>query len=965
MAFEQIGLGGILTFNDAQALSAMNRASIGVKSLQANMVRLRASVATVGAGFNTLFMAALPLAAAIGWGAKQAYNFEAQMSVVSAITQANAEDMTRLADKAKALGISTVYSATQAAQGLEVLGRAGFGVEGSLKAITGVLAAAAAEGIGMAESADIIANTLRGMNLQFEDSQRVADVLALTSMSTNTNISMLGESFSYAATMAATSGVPLEELSAAFGLIANTGIQASRGGTSMEAFMKGLLTMTPRAASAAQELGVSFRDDAGALLPLPDIIDNLSAALEGVEDPVRRDQLLFRLFRDQGSRAFKALQMQGTPALRELIASLEDAGGMTDQFGQRVGAAQAMASRRLDNLQGAMILLKSSLEGIGIALFTSFLRPMMEATIRGVNSLNSFLTTLNSLNSDPSLENVTALTGQYGETTVGMALGVREGLQTVKNTWSTVKGAVREAAEWIGMAFGEASARDVMKWVTAIGLLIPAVMALGAALKMLTFVGGGVVQIISGSAGIIAALVSMLPMLAVVGTAAGLAFLLIRNDGEAVGQTLTRIIEGVKQFALDAYSFMSAVLGPIIQAFAGIFLNNVIPVFAQFREFARMVFGDIASFISAVTLGSLPQWQVFSNAVAGVIRQIGYVFAQTFGGIISIASAVWGFIVNMVSQMRPGFESLMGIISSFMGYIGTVFQFVGQVVGFVAQAVVWLINEFSWLGEVIATVFNGAMEILRPIFDILYAIGSTALRFIWNVLQGIWAVLQPIFSIISFIGKTVWELLKPAFEAVKVVVVAIFDALKWIYDNAISPLIDAVGGALRAAFEAIGFVINGIKSALEWIVDKIKWVADKVASILGGMGVARDQINRMMNVAQTSDQLSQGTRAYAYTDPLASASSRQMGAPYLAQAAASAGAARAGATTPPQPGDMTATINDNRTMDITTNANIDGRCVSSAVARNQREVRERAGFEDTPWQRRAAVVRNQDLVPAA
>lgn len=956
MAFEQIGLGGILTFNDAQALSAMNRASIGVKALQANMIRLKASVATVGAGFNTLFMAALPLAAAIGWGAKKAYDFEAQMSVVSAITQANAEDMVRLTDKAKELGIKTVYSATQAAQGLEILGRAGFGVEGSLQAVGGVLATAAAEGMGMAEAASIISNTLRGMNLQFEDSQRVGDVLALTSMSTNTNISMLGEGFTYAATMAANAGVPLEELSASMGLLANAGLQASRGGTAMEAFMKGLLTMTPRASKAAHELGISFRDVNGELLPIPDIIDNLNATLEGVADPVRRDQLLFRLFRDQGSRAFKALRQQGTDSLRELIASLEDAGEMTDQFGNRVGAAQAMATRRLDNLQGAMVLLKSSLEGVGIALFTSFLRPMMEGTIRAVNSLNNFLTALNSLNSDPSLENVSKLSQEYGETVVDMALGVRDGLAMVKSAWASVKGSIREAAEWIGMAFGEASARDVMKWVTAIGLLIPAVMALGAALKMLTFVGGGVVQIISGSAGIIGALMGLLPTLAVVGAAAGLAFLLIREDGESVGQTLTRVIEGVKQFAMDAYTFLNAVFGPIIEGVRNVFYNNVIPVFNQFREFARMVFGDIASFISAITLGSLPQWQAFGNAVQYVIQEIGWVFAQTFGGIIEIATAVWGFITNMVSQMRPGFESLMGIISDTLGFIGTAFNFIGQVVGFVAQAVVWLVNEFSWLGDVIAWVFNAAMEVLRPVLQILYSIGSTLFNAIYSVLQGVWAILQPIFGLISDIGKILWTVLKPVFELIKGIVLGIFEALKWVYEEAIKPITDMVGGALKTAFEAIGTVIQAIRDALGW-------VKDLVGDILGGLKDALEAIGLIEgHTIRAVPKLSKlGGFSFRGRTEAAVAAATETPAP----AAAAAGAERAGATTPPQPGDLQATINDNRTMDITTNANIDGRCVSSAVARNQREVRERAGFEDTPWQRRAAVVRNQDLVPAA
>jgi len=246
------------------------------------------------------------------------------------------------------------------------------------------------------------------------------------------------------------------------------------------------------------------------------------------------------------------------------------------------------------------------------------------------------------------------------------------------------------------------------------------------------------------------------------------------------------------------------------------------------------------------------------------------------------------------------------------------------------------------------------MTVLRPILAAVWEIGRVLMGFVYGVLQAIWSILQPIFSVISAIGKWLWENLKPAFEAIKVVVMGIFDVLGWVYNNIIKPLVDTVGGALTLAFKAVGAVITGIVQGLQWV-----W--DKVSGILGGISQAQGIIDQVRRIKEGQAALDKAAAPKSYVE--AAGPATMMVIPSRLPAAAGAiGAERAAQTTPPRPEDTPGgapTVDAN--FDITAQTNIDGRCVSSASSRHTRETRERAGFETTPWQRRAAVVRATDL----
>uniref|UniRef100_UPI002636571E phage tail tape measure protein n=1 Tax=uncultured Microscilla sp. TaxID=432653 RepID=UPI002636571E len=176
------------------------------------MGKLRQVVASgVSAAFKGLKKALLAMGAAatlaFGVATKESMGFNAQMSRVQAISNANAEEFQVLRNKALEMGKSTKFSAREAGQGLEYLGMAGFSAKDAASALGGVLDLAAASGMDLGRTADIASNAISAFGLSANQSDRVADVFAKTITSSNTNLEMLAESMKYLAPTARALGV--------------------------------------------------------------------------------------------------------------------------------------------------------------------------------------------------------------------------------------------------------------------------------------------------------------------------------------------------------------------------------------------------------------------------------------------------------------------------------------------------------------------------------------------------------------------------------------------------------------------------------------------------------------------------------------------------------------------------------------------------------------------------------------
>ena len=224
-----------------RAMDGLNRsfaktdgvAKKSMRGVERSMARIEARARKAARGMRTA-MAQAAGTLALGLGGlnvtQTLRGFESGMARVKAISGATGAEIKSLRDMAKSLGATTEFSATQVAGGMQFLGQAGFDAAETLEAIPTVLDLATASAVDMATAADIASNILGGFGKEASDLPGIADVLAKTTSSSNTDLRQLGDALSYAAPLAKAAGVSVEEAAAAVGKLSDAGIQGQPRG---------------------------------------------------------------------------------------------------------------------------------------------------------------------------------------------------------------------------------------------------------------------------------------------------------------------------------------------------------------------------------------------------------------------------------------------------------------------------------------------------------------------------------------------------------------------------------------------------------------------------------------------------------------------------------------------------------------------------------------------------------------
>ena len=288
---------------------------------------------------------------------KTTADFDSAMSKVSAISGATGNDLSKLRDKAKEMGEKTKFSATESAEAFTYMAMAGWDSGQMIDGISGIMNLAAADGLDLATTSDIVTDALTAFGLQAKDSGHFADVLAKASSSANTNVSMLGESFKYVAPVAGSLGYSAEDTAVALGLMANAGIKGSQAGTSLRAALTRMIKPTDDAAALMDKYGISMTNSDGSMKSLGEVMGTLRDKLGGLTE-AEQSQVAATLF---GQEAMSGM-------LSIINASEGDYNKLTEAIANADGTAEQMANTMNDNLQGQLTLLKSQLEGVAIQI---------------------------------------------------------------------------------------------------------------------------------------------------------------------------------------------------------------------------------------------------------------------------------------------------------------------------------------------------------------------------------------------------------------------------------------------------------------------------------------------------------------------------------------------------------------------------------------------------------------------
>lgn len=357
-----------LILNGDKYFSTLDKADKDMKSFESKLKGYGDKMEKAGKSWSAKVSA--PIAGVGVVATKLGIDFQSAMSEVGAISGATGDDLAILEKKARDMGATTKFSASDAAEGLKYMAMAGWDTNAMLEGLDGVLALAAASGEDLGMVSDIVTDSMTAFGLQANEAGHFADVLAKASSSSNTNVGLMGETFKYVAPLAGSLGYSIEDTALGIGLMANAGIKGSQAGTALRSMLTRLVKPTKESGTAMDTLGITMTNTDGSMKSLAEVTQDLRVAFADL---------------DPDQQAFYAAQIAGQEAMSGFLAivnaSDSDFSNLQRNINNSTGAAKEMSDMMQDNLKGRWEEFKSALEEVALQIY-DLLLPALESWLK-------------------------------------------------------------------------------------------------------------------------------------------------------------------------------------------------------------------------------------------------------------------------------------------------------------------------------------------------------------------------------------------------------------------------------------------------------------------------------------------------------------------------------------------------------------------------------------------------------
>lgn len=613
--------------------------------------------------------------------------FESAMSKVSAISGATGDDLAALTDKAKEMGAKTKFSASESAEAFQYMAMAGWKTEDMLDGIDGIMNLAAADGLDLATTSDIVTDALTAFGLSASDSAHFADVLAKASSSANTNVSMLGESFKYVAPVAGSLGYSAEDTAIALGLMANAGIKGSQSGTALRGALTRLIKPTDDAAALMEEYGLSLTNSDGSMKSLGEVMSMLRSNLGDLTE-AEQAQIAATLF---GQEAMSGM-------LSIINASDKDFQNLTDQIYGADGAAKQMADTMLDNLSGQLILLKSSLEGAAIA-FGELLLPLIKKITSAIQGLVDWVNNL----SDRQKAIIVTIAGVLAVVGPIFIIGGK-------------------IVKLVGSVMG------------VIKVLKPAIAALNAVM-----LANPIILIITLIAGLIAALVTLYKKNETFRNFVNEAWASIKNVvstvvnalvtffTETIPNALQSAIDWVKNFAHNIATFFTETIP-----------EKISQLFDWFTRIPENIGYALGYALGTIARWIVDAWNSIKEGVPKIIESIGKFFSELPGKIWQALLGVIDTLVKWITQAIEWAKTeipkfILTVVNFYLSLPGKIWNALLSALDKVKQ---WGTQLLSWAKTKIPEVVSSIIGFFKQLPTKIVEVGTNLVKGLWNGIKG-------------------------------------------------------------------------------------------------------------------------------------------------------------------------------------------------------------------------------------
>lgn len=757
----------------------------------------------------------VPLAGVGAAAVKVATDFEKQMSSVKAITNATGDEFMALRDTAIELGASTSFSASEVAEAMTEMAKAGWDSQQIIDGMSGVLDAAAASGEDLASVGTIVADAITTFGLRAEDSTKVADLLTQSANAGTISITDLGESLKYIGPVARTMGFSIDDTTTAITALSQAGIKGSQAGTTLRTMFARLAKPTDAVADAMDELNIVIADSEGNFKSMDDILAEMRKTFKNLTPE---------------QQAYYATVLAGQEGMSGLMALLgmtqEEYDKLAESMDNSSGVAAQTADVMKDNLAGALEQLGGALESAGIIIgdkLTPYIRDLAEFITGLIEKFN---------NLDPSTQDFIVKLGLISAAAGPVLL---------------VLSKVMSVVQVLGSAFSFIST-TVAPAIQAFGMLKSGVDAGVLAVEGFSSKSLGLASALSGISA---------PVVAVVGVIGTLvaAFKTLWDTSESFRSSITGTFDEIKA---SVQSFADGVVSRIndlgfdFESVADMmrtawetFCSVLEPLFTGAFDGIAIVIQTVLDTILSIMdvfIGVFTgDWEQAADGVTGIVgglfdgvTEILATIFDTLGGVAGkiiellgfeeAAEAVEGFfsgIADMFSQLPETIMSIGEVIGNFFtvtipglfsSAVSTVTGFVDSIVNFFTVTIPTAFTNF-----VTVTIPNFINSFIQWIQQLPYNLGVMVGEFLGNLV--VWGS-----NMLSWVAETIPNVINN--------IVQWFQQLPGRIANFLS---DIISNVIDWGAQLLKNGINAAKNFLNNVVNFIQQLPGRIASFLSSV----------------------------------------------------------------------------------------------------------------------------------
>ncbi len=732
-------------------------------------------------------------------------DFESGMSKVAAISGASGQELEKLTDKAKEMGSTTKFSATESAAAFEYMAMAGWKTEDMLNGIEGIMSLAAASGEDLATTSDIVTDALTAFGMKASDAGHFSDVLAQASSNANTNVGMMGETFKYVAPVAGALGYTAEDTALAIGLMANAGIKGSSAGTALRSMMSRLTKPTKEVQSAMNRLGISLTDDNGKMKSLNEVMTDLRNGFNGLSE---------------AEAAELASSLAGQEAMSGLLAIVNASDDDFKKLERSIyncdGAAARMAETMSNNLQGQITILKSGVEGLAISLYENMQAPCMEIVKTAQEMIQELQESFNDGGLDSLVTTFGSILSRIVESVANAAPDlINAATSLVSSFCDSLKSSpsIGDAASSLitALVTGFFSCADDI-WTTAIVL----------AGKMADGLAEGAPQIAQAAArcagDIVECIIDWAP------------------DFIDAGK---RIIEGIIQGISEEFPSLGAFLSGLFEGFT----STLEPILSGVVSIAEGIFGALSE-ADPATLEALGK-AIGTIAAAMVTMHTAKAAAANIKGVVSAINSLSGGIkaaIGVVPKLVEGFQLLSGGAGTFSEVLALEFPKLAGIISKIGSVFSTVKSVIASIGSTVggvAAVIGGAIMAITNFFDML----KNGFSWLKEILMVIGIAIAAVGAVILGAPALVAAVVAGIVAAVASLVVVIKDHWTQIVDffknlgSAIADFFKSIPGTVKNLVDQVVTFFSELPGRIStWLTDTISkvkaWGAEMLASAI-------------------------------------------------------------------------------------------------------------------------------------